>query len=342
MIREYFAQENCTGISSTTANHIANKGKELFEAIMNEIDGFKFVNASYKVVGESGDVVAEGGKSIEWLKAKVDDLHKVGKLKSLIAWLREAITEKENAGKQIRQTTLEMWLLDNDIPVREAPELSNPDMSDMERPVRFRPVCPQYTEDDVKAKWSIGERQHFLQLEAEVANIGKIVHLKGPFNKARKELHALAGKTEVLGEGQLSLTVKTFVPSATIEDVDKIFLQLQEEHRKLQSELNGIKHKLEVEVARLNDEALAKYRQEDAESNEKYKAETAKYEAVYRQRNEECLKKYEDEKSEYDKWYNDVSARHNQWMLAEGQKVSNLKILVPNNLLETYNLVKDS
>jgi Skp family chaperone for outer membrane proteins len=290
----------------------------------------------------SEPILAEGGKDIDWLKARIDDLHKVGKLKALISWLREAISEKESAGKLLKQTSLEMWLRNQNIPVMEVPEMEDVDMSDMEKPLRIKPILRTFTEDDIMAKWSVGERQHYLSLEAEVSNIGKIVHLKGPFNKARKEMHSLSGKTEVLGEGQASLTVKTYVPSADIKEVDKIFLSLQEEHRRLQAELNGIKHDISVKLTKLNADALAEFRKEDAEVNETYKAKNAEYEAVYKQRSMENLKKYNDEKSEYDKWYNSVSAQHNSWMLNESQRISDLKILIPNNLLEIYNLVKDS
>jgi hypothetical protein len=346
MIEEYFASDDYKGIalSSTSANHICNKAKELFEALQAEVDGFKFVNVEYKVAGEKDSILAEGGKTLDWLNATVENVRKIGKLKSLIAWLREGINEKDQENKRIHQVSLSMFLRDKGIEEREEPVNGPFDtlMSDIERPRKESPVLESITEDDVKNSWSIGERQKFFQLEAEVSNIGKLVHLKGAFNNARKELHRIGNKSEVIGEGTASLTVKTYRPSADVAEVDKVFLALQEEHRKLQSELNGMKHAIEVKVANFNDAALAKFREEDAKATQKYKEERSKYDAEYQKRLEAATAKYDAEKADYDKWYNEVSSQHNQWLITEGRRISDLRIIVPNNLVEIYNLVKDS
>jgi Skp family chaperone for outer membrane proteins len=346
MIEEYFAKPDYDGIalSSTSANHICNKAKEVFEALQAEVDGFKFVNVEYKVAGEQNSILAEGGKTIDWLNTTVENVRKIGKLKSLIAWLREGINEKEQEGKRIHQVSLSMFLRDNNIEERQEPTKGSFDMLmfDIERPQKESPVLETLTADDVKASWSIGERQKFFQLEAEVANIGKLVHLKGAFNNARKELHRIGNKTEVIGEGTPSLTVKTYRPSADVAEVDKVFLALQEEHRKLQSELNGMKHAIEVKVAEFNDKALAEFRKQDALATQKYKEARAKWDAEYQKRAEATAAKYDAEKADYDAWYNEVSSQHNQWLITEGRRVSDLRILIPKNLVDIYNLVKDS
>lgn len=343
MIQEYFASEDYKGValSSTSANHFANKAKELFEAISSEIDGFKFINVQYDIAGKE-PVIAEGGKTLDWLNKTVENAKLVGKLKSLISWLREAISEKEAEGKRIHQVSLQMWLRDNGIEPKEEPIQGTPYMFDMDKPKKVSPVLESITEEDVRAKWSIGQRQHYLELEAEVANLGKLIHLKGAFNLARKELHRKAGQVEVISEGTESLTVKKYLPSADITEVDKVFLSLQDTHRKLQSELNGMKHAVEEEVRKFNDEALVKFREEDAKATQEYKEANAKYEEEYQKRLAATNKVYYDAKATYDQWYNEVSSKHNQWLLNEAQKVANLKVIIPANLMDVYNLVKDS
>ena len=282
----YFGEK---GLTSTSANFIANKSKEIFEGIQRELNEFTFVNVTYKVAGTE-PILVESGKSLEWLNTKIAELAKIGKLKALNAWLREAIDAKEKAQNDLRNKDMFRWLCEKGEKGMERPGLET------------------VSEDDIINQMSVGERQKYLELEAQAANIGKIIHPDGSFNKARKTVKDQMGKQDVSGVGTPSLTVAAYSSSIPVEEIDKVFMQLQEQFRSIQAELNGIKHSINEKMTKENDRLLAEYR---AKCNE------------------------------YDSWFKAKSAEHAQETINEIQRISDLKIIIPDNLQEIYNFVKN-
>jgi len=282
----YFGEK---GLTSTSANFIANKSKEIFEGIQRELNDFTFVNVTYKVAG-ADPILVEAGKSLEWLNTKIAELEKVGKLKALNAWLREAIDAKEKAQTDLRNRDIFRWLCEKGEKCMERPDLE------------------KVSEDDIINQMSVGERQKYLELEAQAANIGKIIHPDGSFNRARKTVKAQMGKQDVSGVGTPSLTVAVYSSSIPMEEIDKVFMQLQEQFRSIQAELNGIKHSINEKMTKENDRLLAEYRMKF---------------------------------NEYDSWFKTKTAEHSQETINEIQRIADLKIIIPDNLQDIYNFVKN-
>ena len=98
----FFSPEN-QGLTTTSANHIANLCKEAYMALEKELDEIQFVNSSVKLISsDSRNVLSEGITEVDSLQPK---LLRIAQLKSLIAWLREAIKAKERLISEAKNLT---------------------------------------------------------------------------------------------------------------------------------------------------------------------------------------------------------------------------------------------
>lgn len=261
----YFTtEEKEVGLTSTSANYIANKSKEMIDAILAESARIAFLNKEYTVVGKE-PIIANGGKSETWLKNTVEAIDRVGKLSALNAWLREAIKEKEEETKNLNAMTLEAWCA---LTSKETMAVPGTTLNQL----------VSITDEYIISKMSCGERQKYLTLEAKSAAIGKFIHKGQPFDEARKNLHKLKDNVEVSGTGD-QLTMVKYVPSLNPTVVDEVYMQLQEKYREVQAELNGIKNRIKLEVTRLQQEAIQKNKIEWTEYNAQHRELSIEFEA---------------------------------------------------------------
>lgn len=276
------------GLTSTSANYIANKCKEMYESIESTISSFNFLNYKIQLIGYEAASVNDGMTKDE-LGAITAKIEKIGKCKALIAWLRESITARQNMIDEVTHTTLEEFCENNGIEFKNAPQMEH-----------------IINADDVLGAMSIKDRNLYYELESKCSNLGKVIHLRGYLNSAKKELHRRVNDpTVVSGEGR-DLTIKTYTPSVDPQFVDDTFASLEELHRKYQAQLNGIKHKIDSEI----DENRIKI--------------TAEY--------SKALDAYND-------WHDAVMSKQNEWILSECKRIQELKIVIPDSLADIYNEV---
>lgn len=236
MKENVFFAEN--GLTSTSANHVANLAKEYVQDEEMEMNNVRFVNCCVSVIGSSEKTQVVKGTDDGWFKFFTEMVSGVYEAKSLIAWLREAIKAKEQMLKDIENTDIEEWASDNGITLPS-------------RPVK-RSVP---TRETLIAGLSVKERNRIFRLETEAAVIGKCIHPSGKFSDARKELHnRLSNPIEIKGEGRDAL-VYSYEPSCDFNAVDNTFFELQKWHRESQAELNSILHKIDEQIR--NDEITA-------------------------------------------------------------------------------------
>lgn len=221
--KNYFGEN---GITSTSANFIANQAKEMVQTVEEELDGTSFLNGKIGLIGGTFSTTSKGVTSLDYMSA---DLDQIVKAHSLIAWLREALKAKVNLQKEIANKSLEDWCKETN---REYPE------------------APQgeavLTKDDVLATWSIKDRNRYLYLSAKVSTYGKFLHPNGTFSDARKRLkQRINNPIGHSGSGRDTI-IKSYEPSISPEEVDKKFYELQGIWRKAQAELNGYEHKIQL------------------------------------------------------------------------------------------------
>ena len=252
-----------SGITSASANHIANIAKEYYTPIVNELTKLSFVSKSLQLLGTKTETKTTEGTTTEELDDLLARVPEITACKSLIAWLREAIKEKENATKAIRQ--------------------DSPDYPEKE------PEYPkQLSEEEVISTWTIGQREKYLSLEATAAVLGQLVHNEGSLSRARREMSIMqavayneCGRDTVIARNSLS---------ASKEIVDERFFTLQRQHRTVQAELNGMKRLIEQAIKADFDEKLEQYQKDLAA----YNAARKEYVAAFAVEKQKKLKEVED------------------------------------------------
>lgn len=213
------------GLTSTSANFISNICKESYAEIEKELESVKFTTTTVKLIGSTDETVVSRG--IEDVSKIKENIMKVAQLKSLIAWLREAIKARERLFK----------------------EALNMDYEDFGIEVPIRPESAEYiTDDDVIASWNIKQRNRYYYLDTLCAQIGQYIHPNGAFSKARKSLlNVMNEPYKVVGDGRDTL-VYSYIPTIPSKDVEDEFMSLQQQYRSYQAELNSMKHSIETAV----------------------------------------------------------------------------------------------
>lgn len=157
--------------------------------------------------------------------------------------------------------------------------------------------------EDLIAEMNVKERNRYFTLEAIAATIGKYIHPGGKFSDAREELLTKTMKPYTAdGTGKDTL-IYSHTASVSQEKVEEVFFELQKIHRQNERELNRIKFALKRESDRLN-----------LESQQKYKSELEKASLQYKR----------------------MFSQYKEWQIKESDRISKLKIIVPDALQTTY------
>ena len=94
------------GITSTSANYIANMAKEYIQTLESKIYNLSYVGEEVKISGDKFSTkLPTSREDVESLDIRIQ---KIAKATQLIAWLREAIKEKQNAVNEI--LSMEAWI----------------------------------------------------------------------------------------------------------------------------------------------------------------------------------------------------------------------------------------
>lgn len=210
------------GITSTSANFLANIAKELYRNYEQELDNIVFYTTTVKLLGTAeSSLIKEGVSSVANVETR---LRQIAQLKSLIAWLREGIQAKERLIKEAQNGGYEYY----GIEVPDTPEKEE-----------------YLTSDTIIAGFNIKQRNRYYYLEAFCSTIGKYIHPDGVFAKERymlqKRIHE---PNEVRGDGRDTI-IYSYKPSIPTDDVENTFMELQQTCREYQAELNSIKHQIE-------------------------------------------------------------------------------------------------
>ena len=225
MKSQYFTTDKSeVALTATSANHIANLAKEAYERLEAKLENTSFIKETIQVIGSTAETTVKLSTA-GLISLAPDVLEEIYEYKSLIAWLREAIKEKENLFKKNRDYKSEEYI----------------------QHINNRPVCEEYlSQEDIINSWTVKEQEEYLSLETKCAVIGKYIHPNGPLSKAKTVLSKRINNpvtTECSGRDTI---IRKYYPECTEEEVNNLFFKLQNTHREYQAQLNGIKHKIDI------------------------------------------------------------------------------------------------
>ena len=280
------------GRTSTSANYLANKAKEAYEEIEQRSRRLSFYNEYRQMFNGGERLLVKNGIDLEKVKVLVADFEKMGRYKALIAWLREAIKARKEQENIINSYSFEKWLKYNGIDLHF--DAIEPELQ------------PSITVEDAVGELTIKERYLYYSLEANVSNLGLFIHPKGSFSHARKDLaEKINNPIDTVQMGD-AVFVVSYAPIVDMKDVDDLFMTLQETHRDMQAQLNGIKHKIEMRVESDRSTKLAKYNSE--------------------------IEKYNAEYHAFEKRIIELKSKFDEWKLKELDELRSLKIVIPDKL----------
>lgn len=220
------------GLTVTSANHVANIAKEMYEAAESRLKTLKLYSRDYMLAVNGNTYRVENESEKSELETLPSVLKEVGELKSLIAFLREGIKAKEAMGRD------EAFEAHVDSLIREG-------RTDLVKPV---PEAAATFEDEFAAL-TAEQKARYYALEARCATIGSCIHPDGVFAKARDAFFEhRQDPVQVTGRGQ-EAEVNTYTSGYSAEEVDGAFFALQKEYRSLQAELNRMKAEVDEKVA---------------------------------------------------------------------------------------------
>ena len=246
------------GITSTSANHIANIAKEVMEESRALLENITFVNCNVGLISSDVSRLTEKGYDTDELGNIVLSINKVAECNALIAYLREAIKAKEEELAYIEGISTSKFLKIKGI------EIVDP---------RSSHSLDFMTEDDAIALLSQQERIRYLILEATAAAIGNRINPGKSFAEARRKLELKRKEPiKLVGSGSDAL-VYTYSPSADVDEVNETFMQLQSAHRTANKQLNSLKFK----VKQIMDDHNLKAKREYAAQSEEYDRIIATY-----------------------------------------------------------------
>lgn len=256
MENKVFFGEN--GLTSTSANHVANLAKEFISSNENYLNNISFINCKIGLIGSDKDqTYSLGVKDLSNVEVTLAD---IAKCKALIAWLREAIKAKNALISDINNLTILGYCQLKGLPNPEHPQLTD-----------------YLTVEEYYDSLPIKERNEYYSLEAEAATLGQFIHPGGNFNKQRtllfeKLMHPI--KSE--GEGRDTVLYK-YNPSINLDEIDNTFFKLQSKYREVQARLNGMKHLCELAM-----------QQDHLQKDNAYKAAYTEYSAKMHEIENEC------------------------------------------------------
>lgn len=243
---------NDKGVTSTSANHIANKGKEMAKSEQAALDNINFVNTIAGLLsGGEPKTITTGITNTDFNSYRTI-LKKIGDLNAMTAWIREAIKAKNELINMSKCINLVDWAKENDIELPKIPDIKY-----------------DLTEADVMASWNVDKQAKYYNLEAYCSLVGKWIHPKGAFYEAKKSMDkAIQNPNKVEGSGRDAI-VYSYTPSLLTDEVKIEFNHLSDELRSKEAEFNKMKKEIEDAIYNQKVEGESKFKVAYASYNAK-------------------------------------------------------------------------
>ena len=290
----YFGEE---GMTSTSAQHVSAMANVMVQDTKQHLMGLRLYEKSIRVIGDVECKVEEVNNTLPEIS---DGVKQICKANALIAWLREAVKEREKAQQYVQDMTLDKWM----------------ELEGIEKPTSPQPpMMPKINFQDYKTILDTGltvkEYNRFVELNSALAVYGEMIHDKGLLTRQKNELaRILQNPTEVKESGRDTIITTYKVDVNVAVDIDKLYTELQSEYRKLQAEKNGIE-------AKFSNMAMAY----QTRKMEEWKAAKAQYDRDLTRVNSELV---------------GIQTQMQEWKKQRLEELAALKIIIPNDLKALY------
>lgn len=231
----FFAEK---GITSTSANHVSNKGKELLKSEQAILDNINFVNTTMSLLYGGNCKTITNGMSADSFESMHNTIAKIANLNAMSAWIHEAIKAKTEILEYVQSLSIDKWAKDQNIELPNAPGKEFP-----------------ITESDVIGTWDVAKRNKYYVYESYCSLVGKFIHPKGAFYEAKEKMNnAVQNPNKVEGSGRDAI-IYSYEPSIPVSDVNAEYDWLSTELRHKEAEFNKMKQEI---IDAITEDKLAK------------------------------------------------------------------------------------
>ena len=295
----YFTTEE--GMTSTSAQHVSAMANVMVQDIKQHIMGLRLYEKSIRVIGDAEVTVETVNNTLPEI---ADSVKRICKANALIAWLREAVKEREQAQKYVSDMSLDDWMKKQGI---EKPAVPQP------------PQMPRINFQDYNTILDTGltvkEYNRFVELNSALAVYGEMIHEKGLLTRQKSELaRIMQNPTEVKESGRDTIITTYKVDVNISADIDNLYTELQSEYRKMQAEKNGIE-------AKFSNLAM----DYQTRKMDEWKAAKAQYDRDLQKVNSELV---------------GIQTQMNDWKKQRLEELAALKIIIPDALKPLYKELK--
>lgn len=295
----YFTTEE--GMTSTSAQHVSAMANVMVQDIKQHIMGLRLYEKSIRVIGDAEVTVETVNNTLPEI---AESVKRICKANALIAWLREAVKEREQAQKYVSDMSLDDWMKKQGI---EKPVTPEP------------PQMPRINFQDYNTILDTGltvkEYNRFVELNSALAVYGEMIHEKGLLTRQKSELaRIMQNPTEVKESGRDTIITTYKVDVNISADIDNLYTELQSEYRKLQAEKNGIE-------AKFSNLAM----DYQTRKMDEWKAAKDQYDRDLQKVNSELV---------------GIQTQMNDWKKQRLEELAALKIIIPDALKPLYKELK--
>lgn len=232
----FFAEK---GITSTSANHVSNKGKELLKSEQAILDNINFVNTTMSLLyGGNCKTITNGMKPDDSFESMHKTIAKIANLNAMSAWIHEAIKAKTEILEYVQSLSIDKWAKEQNIELPNAPGKEFP-----------------ITESDVIGTWDVAKRNKYYVYESYCSLVGKFIHPKGAFYEAKAKMNnAVQNPNKVEGSGRDAI-IYSYEPSIPVSDVNAEYDWLSTELRHKEAEFNKMRQEI---IDAITEDKLAK------------------------------------------------------------------------------------
>ena len=248
----FFGEE---GLTTTSADFIANLAKEMLHKDNEKIENCSFVCEQISPYNNPGKAEISLGMEEAEVREIPAIMERILHLKLLISWLREAIKAKGRLLKDVEEMEI------GSLKWHELGFAKVPSYPLLER---------EMTKEDYMGTLSIADRSKMYKLQTRAAVLGKILHKDGTFERARERLYACMTKSrevEHLGSGNI---IHNYKPSVDSDIVDEVYFKLSTEYRESQAGLNAYLHDMDAALKQSKIDKAIRYSKGVEEHNQKY------------------------------------------------------------------------
>lgn len=255
------------GITATSANYLANMAKEAMQENQKFFDSLSLYSTDAYFIGNPNKSTIKKATAKEDFDSIAERIQNMCEYNAFIAWVREAIKEKDRMLTLMRTIDLDSYMGIFGI------KLERP-----ERPVDF-------DEADALRELNIGQRFMYLYKQACSSTYGQLIHPNRPISAARDKLNTLTNNPiEINGTGRDAIVKEYNFPYPT-NLVDKLFFELQSAYRTNEKALNNMKHSIKERVFNVTVQRNSEYEN----AVEKYESERSKLYATFKKWQEEQI-----------------------------------------------------